>query len=452
MEKCQSDEHFLSNLHSENFWGILFLALKPSETLKDLWESTSFKRVAERCWIKEHDDSSQITLLDLLKFLGGICVETFRSEWDSFLTKPDDDGQTVQKLEDLVGHDVSEEKLEKEIAILVTYLDKKRISDKLKNDYLKSYAKRGQILRSVKTALSVLQILDLDSKPDYQAVQNILQSFTPQVEDKTTLSIKKNHAHVQKVQKYLTYNGDTESVLQQFHMSSDVVEFVRKTVNEDLHFMVEEVEEHKEQLKVTELLVTKLIDVHQFLGTIIEQARSSANVKQFFSSLDKLLKSEISLGVDIKQMIEYIEDCNVDISSLDGLYKSVANRVEVSKGVIANCLRKGKYSVHVNEKGDCIAKVNYDNTNGHNVEHFLPFLQNLRSRAYLIRNSAENKSNVANLRASIRKRNINYSDFITQVDLLTEICDLLTYVRPLEFLKYDVVKWDDFVVSRRQKR
>jgi hypothetical protein len=443
LEKCQSDEHFLSNLHSENFWGILFLALKPSETLKDLWESTSFKRVAERCWIKEHDDSSQITLLDLLKFLGGICVETFRSEWDSFLTKPDDDGQTVQKLEDLVSHDVSEEKLEKEFAILVRYLDKKRIPDKLKNDYLKSYAKRGQILRSVKTALSVLQILDLDSKPDYQTVQNILQSFTPQVEDKTKLSIKKNHAHVQKVQKYLTYNGDTESVLQQFHMSSDVVEFVKKTVNEDLHFMVEEVEEHDEQLKVTELLVTKLIDVHQFLGTIIEQARSSANVREFFSSLDKLLKSEISLGVDIKQMIEYIEDCNVDISSLDGLYKSVANRVEVSKGVIANCLRKGKYSVHVNEKGDCIAKVNYDNTNGHNVEHFLPFLQNLRSRAYLIRNSAENKSNVANLRASIRKRNINYSDFITQVDLLTEICDLLTYVRPLEFLKYDVVKWDD---------
>ena len=44
---------------------------------------------------------------------------------------------------------------------------------------------------------------------------------------------------------------------------------------------------------------------------------------------------------------------------------------------------------------------------------------------------------------SFKKKDIIYNDFITQVDLLTGICDLLKYVRPLEFLKYCVVKWDD---------
>ncbi len=155
------------------------------------------------------------------------------------------------------------------------------------------------------------------------------------------------------------------------------------------------------------------------------------------------------MEADLKNIIELIKDCNANISSLDGLYQSVANRVDVSKGVIAHCLNKGKFSVRVNEKGNCIAKINYDDING---EHFLPDLQNLRSRAYLIRNSAQYKPGVAKLRASIRKT--NYREFITQVDLLTEICDLLTQIRPLEFLKYGVVEWDDLqgTASLRDKR
>ncbi len=285
LENCKRDEHLVSSSQSDDFWGILSFALKPSEVLTNLSESMSFKRVAERCWARDHGKTppQEITLSDLLKFLTGTCIDTFRTEWVRLLLNPDDGGHTIQKLGDLVGYNVSEEDVKKEIAILVTKVGKKiKIHDKFKN-YLNSYSKRSQIREDVQIALSVLQTLGVDSKPDSPPVIEILQSFELQVEDETNLSIKMNHVYIQKVQKHLMFSKDTKSVLQQLHMSSEVLKFVQKTINEDLHFMVEEMEEHAEQLKVTELLVTKLIDVHQFLGKIIKLAQSSTSVKEVFS-------------------------------------------------------------------------------------------------------------------------------------------------------------------------
>ena len=450
LKKCKRDEHLVGNLQSDDFWGSLTDAFKPAEVLKNLTKSISFRRVAIRYLKSEHDGSNEISLSDLLTILAGTCIERFHSEWRVFLTKPDDDDQTVQKLEDLVGCEVSGEDLVMEIAILVKNLDKKiKIPDRLKNDYVKAYAKREKILKDVEIAVSVLQMLGFASKPAFQSVMDELQSFALQIENKVKVSIKTNHACVQKVQKYLTWNPDTKSVLQQLHRSPEVVTFVQKTVNEDLHFMVEEVEEHAEQLKVTELLVTELIDVHQFWGKIIQLAQSSTSVKEFFLSLEKLLKMEISMGADLQRIGEFIEDCDANISSLDGLYKSVANQVDISKGIIANCLKTGKYSVHVNRDGECVAKINYDDING---EHFLPDLQNLRSRAYLISNATQYKRSSKHYATFSPK--INYYAFVTQVDLLTEICGLLTQIRPLEFLKYDVVEWMDLqsTSSLRDKR
>ena len=431
LEHCKSDKQSVSNLQNDDLWGVLSHALKLSESIKDLWQSVSFKRVAERCWRKERVEK-EITLTDLLKFFSESCFKTFSSEWNSFLTKPDDNGQTVQKLEDLVGDDLSSDSLKKEIAIVAAYLDTK---SKLKNDCVIAYADRAQILQNIQNTLSALKLLGFDSV----VAINKLESLETQLDDKTKLSIKRNYAHVQEVKKYLTENGDTKSVLQQLHVSSEAVKFVQKTINEDLHFMVEEVEEHKEQLKVTEVLVTKLIDVHQFLGKIIKLAQSTTNVKKFLTSLDKLVTNEISVETDIDKIIENIADCNANISSLDGLYNCVANRVEISKAVISKCLDKGKYSVHVSEERDTIAKINYDDMNG---EHFLSELQNLRSRAYLISNSAQH-SNVPREKRSLSiKKNVNYRRFIKEVNLLTEICDLLAQIRLLEFQKYDTIKWE----------
>ena len=431
LEHCKSDKQSVSNLQNDDLWGVLSHALKPSESIKDLWQSVSFKRVAERCWRKERVEK-EITLIHLLKFFSESCFKTFSSEWKSFLTKPDDNGQTVQKLEDLVGDDLSSDSLKKEIAIVTAYLGTK---SKLKNDYVIAYAHRAQILQNIQNSLSVLKLVGFDSV----VTINKLQSLETQLGDKTKLSIKRNCAHVQEVQKYLTENGDTKSVLQQLCVSSEVVKFVQKTINEDLHFMVEEVEEHKEQLKVTEVLVTKLIDVHQFLRKITKLAQSTTDVKKFFTLLDKLVANEILMETDIGKIMKSIADCNANISSLDGLYNSVANRVEISKAVISKCLDKGKYSVHVSEEGSIIAKINYDDMNG---EHFLPELQNLRSRAYLISNSAQHSNVSQRKRLPTLRDKINYRRFIKEVNFLTEICDLLAQIRLLKFQKYDTIKWE----------
>ena len=442
LEYHKSDKCLVSNLESGDSWGFLSPAVKPSKSIKDLWQSTSFKRVAERCWRKERGER-EITLIDLLEFFTKTCFEPFSSEWKSFLLKPDDDGQTVQKLEDLVGI-LSSESLKKEITIVVAYLNTK---SKLKNDYVIAYANRDQMLKSVQNALSVLRLLGFESNPDSLATINKLQSLKTQLGDKNQLSIRRNHAHVQEVQKHLLENSDIKSVLQQLDVSAEVVNFAQKTVDEDLQFMVEEMEEHREQLKLTEVLVSKLIDVHQFLGKIIQVAKSTTNVKKFFTSLNTLLMTEISMGIDINKIIESIADCNANISSLNGLYNSVANKVEVSKGVIAKCIDKGKYSVHASANGGIIAKNYYDDLNG---EHLLPELQNLRSRAYLICNSAD----VSRPRASFVKRKVHYKRFINEVNLLTEICDLLAQIRLLDFQKYDVVKWEGLkgTASLREKK
>ena len=349
LENCKNTEKLVVNLQHDDFWGILSTAVEASENLEDLLESASFKRVSERCWKKEKEiltsdmstvKKNKISLLGMLTFLTETCIKTFCSEWEGFLTKPDGDGQTIEKLEDLVGADVSKEVLGKEISIVAKYLKKK---NKFPDAYVHSFAARSHILKNVQNALSVLCMLSLDSKQGPDKVINKLKSFESQLEDKSKLSIKTYHTRVEEMQKYLTVNSRaTELVLQQLAMSPDVVNFVQKTVNEDLHFMVEEVAEHEEQLKISEALVTKLIQVHHFLKKIIRLSQSSTSAKKFLSSLDKLIINEDQL----ENKLNNIADCNKNISSLDGLYESIAHRVEVSKWTIANCLNKGKYCMY----------------------------------------------------------------------------------------------------------
>ncbi len=124
-----------------------------------------------------------------------------------------------------------------------------------------------------------------------------------------------------------------------------------------------------------------------------------------------------------------IRQCSRNVHSLKGLYQNVANREEMTREIITNCLSKGVFDISLNESGICQITMSYRKDGNSLTEKSMSELHDLRSRAHLII-SSDKKDN------DERKQGVNYADFIEQVNLLSEIEEAIVGLQSSGYITY----------------
>lgn len=440
----------LCELRDQTFWGPLFSLLNPAISLQLLMKSVSFTNVAKIC-LQENfdpvrpDNEGEETLLNdfhsLVKFLTSKAIERLQAQWNPVFRDPG--SLTLETMNTLLGSLKSEEKLEKELTILQQYFNRRFSPDVML--YIKDYVTYPNVLKHVKQIIAVMNTFGfIDPEND---TLSTLTSFEMNVKDDKTLNLRTLHNSMESVLKIVsTYTGeDLDGTVEELGRSSELLAFIEEIVDEDIRFLIDAVEEHSDQF-VSESSVSDLIDVHGFVAPLIKKRQQGWAAEQFLSNL-----KEASLAY--KDMAIKVQQCSTNVNSLRGLYTSVANRGEITKEIIASGLKRGVYIVSLKDDGTCEAKMSYvyekteknksanqktksANQKNKSASYSLPELHDLRSRAHLIVTSDKNvlKRTSDGDKESIP--DINFANFITQVNLLTEITTLLLRLRLSGYIKY----------------
>eukprot|EP00741_Cyanophora_paradoxa_P003606 tig00000093_g3503.t1 len=171
-----------------------------------------------------------------------------------------------------------------------------------------------------------------------------------------------------------------------------LLEFLRKVgpEHEALQHLKDAADEQSDmQFRTTTDTVQDLANVRSFLHPILygEEAKkhkaSVANLLGYFNTRMKL-KSSISIANNIATCCEQIE-------ALTRLYEGVANRGEVTKGIVRDALRHGKYVFTCDDAGARlvleIKDEDGDRLESLDASYSYEEVQDVRSRAIVIRSS-----------------------------------------------------------------
>ena len=462
----------LSQLEDVEFWGPLFPLLNSAVSLKPLMSSVSFANMAKICLEESRDqnvvykdgDEPPNDFYSLVKFLSTKVIKRLQDEWIPVFNDPG--CLTVEAMKTLLKGLKRKEKLEAELGILEKCFHR-RFSQDVKL-YISDYVKYPSVLKQVNHVIALLDTFGL-SDPKNEVVST-LKSFKMHFSSSKTPTLKALHKSMDSVESIVSACTEEEmnGVVEQLGSSSQLISFIEEIVDEDIRFLIDAVEEHSDQF-VSESSVSDLIDVHGFLAPLIKKRLAGYGPEEFLLFLKQSCIVYKDIAIKVLQ-------CSTNVNSLRGLYTSVANRGEVTKEIIANALQKGVYSVSLKENGICEAKMSYvyeKNEKSQSANYLLPDLHDLRSRAHLIINSDKNALQMASDGHEENNLNINYADFIRQVNLLTEITTLLSKLRLSGYVKYrkfwkrikgtedlqvtkdklqeDLEMWDDILLSAREE-
>ena len=280
------------------------------------------------------------------------------------------------------------------------------------------------VLKQLMQAIVIFYIFDFVDLSK-QAMSLLLQFQTTLVNSNKS-TFMDLHELLKKATKIMTYfsRENSDSEIEKPSECRALLGFIEEIVDEDILFLIDAVEEHSNQF-VSQSLVTNFIDVHSFLAPLIKKKNEEIfNPQAFLKQLEESCHRH-------KDIAEKIKKCNANVNSLRGLYTSIANRGELTKEIIGNCLSKGEYWVSQKD-GKSEAKMSYvlQESGENNMRNYsLSDLHDLRSRALLIVSSQS-------IHSDKKSKDIDFEDFITQVNLLTEICTLLTKLCSSGYLKY----------------
>ncbi len=422
----------VNELHVDKFWGTLLPFVCRAEALQPLMSSLSFMTVAKK-GLKELGDSradengnEASTISDfysLMTFLTTRTIEELQAQWNPVLTDPG--LLSVETMKTLLGTFKDENRLDGELRLLEIYF-RRRFGGIVKT-YIEDFVKYPNVLDQVRHVIGILQIFGLDD-PSNEVMKEFSQ-FQTILENSDKLTLASLHQSMEEIKRIVTlFSGeDLDCVIGELSRSSELLGFIEEIVEEDIRFLIDAVEEHSDQF-VSESSVSDLIDVHGFLAPLIKKkSRKKCNPLDFL----KMLKESCLGHRDIALKILH---CSTNVNSLRGLYTSIANRGEITKEIIGNCLKKGEYWVSQKD-GKCETKMSYvlqgtgeDKT----CNYSLSDLHDLRSRAHLIVTSRKNARNVP----SSHPEDVDFDNFINQVNLLTEISTLLSELRSSGYVKY----------------
>ena len=418
-DELMRKKYQVCELKCDQFWGTLFHLLSPAKALQPLVESLSFMTVAKKCLKELHDSnrnedgkeaSRTYDFYSLMEFLTTKGIDEFQTQWNLAF----DGSLSVETTKTLLGALNNKSQFDKELKLLEEYFTSK-FSSTVKT-YIEDFVEYPNVLKQVEDLIRKIDELADRSNE----MRSILSKFQQNLENSGKLTLALLHQSTEIVSSFSGENLDC--VITELARSSELLSFIEDIVEEDIRFLIDAVEEHSDKF-VSESSVSDLIDVHGFLAPLIKKC----------DPLDflKMLK-ESCLGH--RDIADKIKHCSTNVNSLRGLYTSIANRGEATKGIINNCLKKGEYCV-TQKDGKCEAKMTYvlqGSGEDKTCNYSLSDLHDLRSRAHLIVTSRKN----AEKNQSSHTNKSSEDIFTNQVNLLTEISTLLSKLCSSGYVKY----------------
>ena len=370
------------------------------------------------------DKNEQTAVRDLRSVINFLATETFiknfEREWTAVLNNPD--LCTLATMTTLLKNVEDLSRLDEELNLLRKNL---KLSPDVKSR-IDDFVKYPKVLKRIRQIVKMFEIFQLGDR--FKDTLSLLSKF-----ETTLKNNKTNLAELQTIIKNAnsimgSFSGENvDSVIEELSKPSTLLDFITKIADEDIRFFIDAAEEHSDQF-VSESLVSDFIDVHSFLAPLIKKTYE----EQF--SQKAFLEKFQELCLRHNDIAEKIKECSINVNSIRGLYTSIANRGDLTEEIIRKCLTKGEYLVSQKD-GKSEATMSYAlQASGENKvrNHSLSHLCDLRSRAHLIVSSQKKSS----IRPVSTREDINFEDFITQVNLLAEISTLLTKLRASGYLKY----------------
>ena len=416
------------------FWETFQPFLEPAKALQPLTNSLSFMTVAKKELKKnvtssvenESETTENIDFYTLIMFLATKAKQDFEAHWDAVFE--DSGSLNVEKMKTLLGMLKNENQLDEEITLLEKYF--RRTFPPLVKENIRDYVKYPNVLERVE---NIIRILEIFGVTDPANNGKRFSPFQTLLENSGNLNPIFSYHSIQEVEQVVSpLSGENlDCVILQLTRSSELLGFIEEIVDEDVRFLIDGVEENSDQF-VSESSVSDLIDVHGFLAPLIKKKNEERCRPQDFLAT---LKVSCLGHKNIATKIEY---CSTNLNNLRGLYTSIANRGEVTKEIIQNCLQRGEYLVS-QQDGKCQTRMTYalSQSGQENVRNYsLPDLHDLQSRAHLIATSCKNTVKTVFNHSNDTKDDIDFDNFIYQVNLVTEISTLLSTLRSSGYIKY----------------
>lgn len=233
------------------------------------------------------------------------------------------------------------------------------------------------------------------------------------------LSLLEFSAAVDQVLPFIHKFSDSNwGTVQELAKSTELVEFLKSTLNDDMRHLIDAVEEHSDQF-IREDTVSFLIEVKRFLQPFLQRFNQPFENLGAFVDLLNIHIQKLPHGGNIATKINV---CNENIHGLKRTYGSLANRGEVTKEIVQKAVIGGIYCLSVEEEtGECSLALTYPSNNPQQQARYsLDELQDLRSRALLIVNSEkktqafEAESNSSSI--ELDRPSSSMSQFIKHID------------------------------------
>ncbi|XP_028395861.1 uncharacterized protein LOC114519890 [Dendronephthya gigantea] len=421
----------VNELNHDEVWGDLLPLLGPAKTIQPLVNSLSFMIVAKKGLedLRDSDideDGSELTEFNFKSFIDYLtttAIEHFQLQWNPVFN--DSGSLSVETMMMLLGSLKDQHVLDKELKLLEVYF--RRTFSSFSKECIQGYVRYSHVLEQVQHAIVTLNIFGL-ADASSETMKSLLH-FQAVSEKSDELTLKSLYQSMEEVKRIVSsFSGEElDCVIESLSRSSELLEFIEEIVDEDILFLIDAVEEHFDQF-VPESSVSDLIEVHGFLAPLIKKRKDKCNPQHFLEMLKNSCLGHKGIAAKIHQ-------CSINVNSLHGLYASIANRGEMTKEIIRNCLSGGEF-IMSQKDGKCEVKMSYECSGDKRRNYSLSDLHHLRSRAHLIVTSNKNAKKVQTYNSSNRGEDINFDKFIYQVNLLTEISTLLTKLRSSGYVKY----------------
>lgn len=427
----------LREVLNDTYWGSLLSPLiEFAEVLDNLQQSTFFFNVARDLlktegagMVKNPESGSADQVMQLLSSEG---IETFQKACNPLFDRDSD--LTIGEVHILLYGIQNADDLRKELQFISYYFRRPAGVTKAKEKMLVNFLKYPLVQQKVKQLISALEVFGYDSA-NCAMIKNSLKEFvTPLHLKPMTLKVLSESLETKTMATVdSNLDKDLTNVVSVLSESRKLLSFVEETVREDMVVLIDFVEEHSDQF-ISEATVSHLIDVHRFLKNIVKDkpADPMAFLHRLKNCLDNLQGKQ---GMAAK-----IDKCSQNVHSLRALYMNVANRGEMTKEIISNALKRGRYQLGRNDYGSWEVLLTYERQRNSDQSgrgdrgkpgvkksdphtcHRLTDLQDLRSRALLVVNiDSKHHSGKAHGDGHTKCSAADLNEFVKQVDQIMEI-------------------------------
>ena len=417
-------------VHSQVFWNVglskilwEFIANTPKDITDDVLESvhTLFREESDEEILNVPEDDQVNQFLDIVLETGG---NTFREQWERLMT----DIQFPMSACVIMFKNAS---FNLEIEVAEKYLVRN-----IKHE-VKSALLRLENFNSLEKSVDAMKVFIKSCKIEDSEFLIAIEPFELLLsEDCSDLSFTQVSRSLETVFRIAgPLIEDTIAILQSIGDASNLVDFLFTIADEDIRNLIDAVEDISEQ-HVQENSVASLIEVKRFLQPLLK-TNSNDDAKSMFEVVNKQVKMNLNQARTIPAKIE---DCMNNLHNLKSLYNNVANRSELTKEIILNIVRNGKFHFILCDKGtDCEFKASYGNKKT-KIYHSKSVLTDLRSRALLLTNKQESKAGIEMSEVGQESNTgIGLSElesFVHYIDSCSEISDLVVTLHATGHMRY----------------